>query len=93
MLQLKNLTLKFSNQDQPTLSNISLSVDKEETLGIVGESGSGKTLTAHSILGLIPGSASYVKGQVQYQNEQGILQIYWLLIKILFIGSGIMKSG
>jgi oligopeptide/dipeptide ABC transporter ATP-binding protein len=36
------------------LSGVSFSVGKGETLGIVGESGSGKSLTAMSVMGLLP---------------------------------------
>ncbi len=39
------------------LSDISLTVDRGEMVGLVGESGSGKTLTGLSILGLVPHGA------------------------------------
>lgn len=46
------------------LSDISLTVDRGEMVGLVGESGSGKTLTGLSILGLVPHGAR-IKGSVR----------------------------
>lgn len=52
MLSVRDLGVAFGAV-QP-LSGVSFSVDKGETLGIVGESGSGKSLTAMSVMGLLP---------------------------------------
>ncbi|MEN8235465.1 MAG: ABC transporter ATP-binding protein [Actinomycetota bacterium] len=38
----------------PVVRDVTLTVDKGETLGIVGESGSGKSVTMLSVMGLIP---------------------------------------
>src|SRR5580698_3346873 len=46
------------------VDGVSLSVDPGECLGIVGESGSGKTMTALSIMRLLPGGGSVVGGQI-----------------------------
>jgi peptide/nickel transport system ATP-binding protein len=43
------------------LSDISLHIDRQETLGLVGESGSGKTTLAHAILGLSPVAAGNMR--------------------------------
>lgn len=52
MLSVRDLGVAFGAV-QP-LSGVSFDVGKAETLGIVGESGSGKSLTAMSVMGLLP---------------------------------------
>lgn len=52
MLQVRDLSVAFG-PIQP-LSGVSFSIERGETLGIVGESGSGKSLTAMSVMGLLP---------------------------------------
>ena len=44
------------------LSDVSLTLDKGEVIGLVGESGSGKSLTALSVLGLLPLIGGRVSG-------------------------------
>ena len=53
ILEVKNLGLSLSDGKR-LLDNVSLSLEKGQVLGIVGESGSGKSLTALSVLGLLP---------------------------------------
>lgn len=52
LLEVKNLSVSFPNFQ--AVKNISFNVEKGEIFGIVGESGSGKSLTALSVLGLLP---------------------------------------
>lgn len=53
IINIKNLTIK-DNKNNTLVNNISLHIKKGEIFGLVGESGSGKTLTAKSIINLIP---------------------------------------
>ncbi len=57
LLTVKNLSIAFRNDDGSTnlaADNLSFSLEKGKVLGIVGESGSGKSVTAMSLLGLLP---------------------------------------
>src|SRR3989339_171857 len=75
MLEVKNLSTYFKQGDSTVkaVDNVSFSVAKGEILGLVGESGSGKSTIAHSILKLIPASAS-VSGEIIFENRN-LLQL------------------
>jgi peptide/nickel transport system ATP-binding protein len=61
LLDIKRLKLDIGHI--PILGGIDLSVDAGEVLGIIGESGSGKSMTALSIMGLLPPS-SHTAGSI-----------------------------
>ena len=56
LLEVKNLGVNFTLPDRAlaAVKGVSFALDKGETLALVGESGSGKTVTALSILQLLP---------------------------------------
>jgi len=56
LLEVKNLGVKFTLPDRTlaAVKGVSFALDKGETLALVGESGSGKTVTALSVLQLLP---------------------------------------
>jgi len=64
LLQVRNLQthIKTDNGIVRAVEDVSFSVRPGETLGIVGESGCGKSITALSIMGLLPGSNSTIAG-------------------------------
>ena len=73
------------------VKNISFDLLKNEVLGIVGESGSGKSVTALSILKLLPKNKTISKGEVIYNNanllelsEAKIRQVRQKDISIIF---------
>ncbi|HQZ13936.1 MAG TPA: ATP-binding cassette domain-containing protein, partial [Devosia sp.] len=55
LLEVKDLSLNIG--PFPIFRDIDLSVEKGEILGIIGESGSGKSMTALSIMQLLPGGS------------------------------------
>jgi microcin C transport system ATP-binding protein len=56
LLQIRNLAVSFDRGEREVkaVKSVSLDIRKGETLGLVGESGSGKSVTALSILQLLP---------------------------------------
>ena len=59
ILDIQNLEVTFATDggDVHAVNDVSLTVNAGEVLAIVGESGSGKTVTAKTILGLLPETA------------------------------------
>jgi len=51
------------------VDGVSFTVDAGETLGIVGESGSGKSITALSIMRLLPPSGRIVEGRIKFKDR------------------------
>lgn len=68
VFQVTNLQVHLSNQAAPLLGPLSLQCDASECLGLVGESGSGKSLTALSLLGLLPPGLR-ASGRLQFFGE------------------------
>ena len=71
VLDIKNLNLSFRLEQGifPALYDVSLSLKNGEIHALVGESGCGKTMTAMSIIKLLPKNAVITSGEVMYQNK------------------------
>ena len=54
MIEIQELTFKYTGAEKPALENISLEIEKGGFVGIIGESGAGKTTLCNCINGLIP---------------------------------------
>ena len=70
MLQIEHLSIEFGTDPQlvRAVSDVSFQLEKGEALGLVGESGSGKSLTALTIMQLLPSQARIGSGTVQYDG-------------------------
>ena len=64
LLEVKNLKTYFYTDDgvAKAVDDVSFTLDKGETLGVVGESGCGKSVTALSIMRLIPEPPGKIAG-------------------------------
>lgn len=72
LLEVKDLTTTINTEKGPVnaVDGISLGIGANETLGLVGESGSGKTMTALSIMRLIPEPpAKITRGEIIFNGE------------------------
>ena len=73
LISIKNLKISFK-QNQNVVNNVNIEIPKGKTVAIVGESGSGKTLSALSILKLLPGNADINSGSIIFKDKD-ILQL------------------
>lgn len=71
LLEVTDLTVSFASRAATTtvVHGISLSVQRNQTVGIVGESGSGKSMTSLAIMGLLPAKSS-TTGSIKLQGEE-----------------------
>lgn len=76
ILEIENLNLGFNceNGFRQALHNVSFSLNKGEMLALVGESGCGKTISAMSILQLLPKNAKITSGRITFEN-QNLIQL------------------
>ncbi|MEJ2755593.1 MAG: ATP-binding cassette domain-containing protein, partial [Gammaproteobacteria bacterium] len=73
LLHLQDLRVSFEHDgnEEEVVKGISLTINKGEILALVGESGSGKSVTAFSILQLLPyPQAKHPSGSIQFENTE-----------------------
>jgi peptide/nickel transport system ATP-binding protein len=70
-LAVKNLSVEFATPQAPVsaVEQISFDVTPGKTLGVVGESGCGKSVTALSILRLLPAATGRISGSIEYHGK------------------------
>ena len=73
LLDIRNLSVRFAMPADhiDAVQEVSLHIDPGERVALVGESGSGKSVTAMSILGLLPyPRASHPGGSIRFEGEE-----------------------
>src|SRR5471032_1555244 len=73
LLSVRDLSVTFGTGDNAVraVRNISFEIGRGETLALVGESGSGKSVTALSVLQLLPyPNASHPTGSIKFQGRE-----------------------
>ena len=71
LIDVKNLSTYFYTDDGVVraVDGVDLKIKPGETLGVVGESGCGKSVTALSMMRLVPFPGRIVQGQILYQDN------------------------
>lgn len=71
LLQIQHLSISFG--EGKALNNISFSIQRGKITAVVGESGSGKSITALSVLGLLP-KETKISGKIIFNGEIDLLK-------------------
>jgi oligopeptide/dipeptide ABC transporter ATP-binding protein len=70
LLTLRDLTISFSSRTSvvKVVSGLNVEIEEAQVFGLVGESGCGKSLTALSIMGILPHNAS-AQGEILFKGK------------------------
>lgn len=71
LLEIKNLQIRFAMKQgfNHVIRDVSLNVNRGETLALVGESGSGKSVTTKAVMGLIDDPKAEIEGTILYHDR------------------------
>lgn len=71
LLEVNNLQVSFGHDDSQNraVDDISFNIQRDQTMVLLGESGSGKSITAHSIMRLLPPAARIEQGMVLLHGQ------------------------
>jgi microcin C transport system ATP-binding protein len=73
LLRVEHLDVSFMHgeQSQKIVKDVSFSINAGETFALVGESGSGKSVTAHSLLKLLPYAEHSSASRIYLHEQEG----------------------
>lgn len=97
LLNIKDITVTYGKNPQPTIEHFSLDMKEGEIVSVVGESGSGKTTVIRAVLGLLPGGGRVDQGEILFQGKSllGLNKEQWRALRgseisMIFQDSGAM---
>lgn len=72
LVDIKNLRLSFFTPagEVKALNDVNIHMKSGEVLGIVGESGSGKSVTAYTLMGMVPSPGKIIGGEVHFDGKR-----------------------
>ena len=77
LLKIEHLTTRFPIDDREAqvVEDLNLTINSGETLALVGESGCGKSMTALSIMGMVPHPGRIVDGKVWWNHNGSMIDL------------------
>lgn len=74
LLELNELTTTIATPQGVVraVQGVTMAISRGQTVALVGESGSGKSMTARSIMGLLPPGASILSGSIRFEDKEMI---------------------
>lgn len=89
LLVVENLHVHFHTYDgiAQVVHGVDLHIDRGEMVAVVGETGCGKSVTSKAVLGLLPGPARIVEGDIRFRGQSllGLSEAQWQQVR----GAGI----
>ncbi len=71
LLSISNLSIAFGENTAPAVKDVNVTINKGQTVALVGESGSGKSVTALSVMQLLPYPfANHPSGSILYEGQE-----------------------
>jgi len=97
LLEFQNVTMRYNNNSNPALKNITFKIFAGQKIGIVGRTGSGKSSLAEAILRLTPIENGNIlidgKSQLNFENLAGLRKTIALIPQQPILYSGTIRDN